>query len=60
MYYIKKYGLDDHLKKMGIMDKQQYLNSLKGRVAFVLQTMPADGEFLEYKNHLKTSKKWNN
>jgi hypothetical protein len=22
--------------------------------------MPADGEFLEYKNHLKTSKKWNN
>jgi retron-type reverse transcriptase len=37
MYYIKKYGLDEHLRKMGVVDKQLYLNSLKGRVAFVLQ-----------------------
>jgi hypothetical protein len=56
MYYIKKYGLDEHLRKMGVVDKQLYLNSLKGRVAFVLQTTPKDKEFLEYKSLLTKEK----
>ena len=52
IYYIKKYG-DGHLSKIGTQDKQYYLNSLKGRVAFVLQTVPNDEEFLRYKEILK-------
>ena len=53
IYYIKKYGIDGHLSKIGCQDKQHYLNSLKGRVAFVLQTLPDDVEFLRYKEFLK-------
>ena len=53
IYYIKKYGLDGHLSKIGASDKQHYLNSLNGRIAFVLQTIPDDEEFLRYKEFLK-------
>ena len=49
MYYIGRFGVDEHLKRLGIADKRGYLNSLKGRIAFVLQTVPGDGEFLRYK-----------
>ena len=53
IYYIKKYGIDEHLNKIGCQDKQHYLNSLNGRIAFVLQTLPDDEEFLGYKEFLK-------
>ena len=53
IYYIKKYGLDGHLSKIGCQDKQHFLNSLKGRIAFVLQTIPDDEQFLGYKEFLK-------
>lgn len=56
IYYIKKYGID-HLRKIGASDKQHYLNSLKGRIAFVLQTIPDDAEFLGYKEFLKNMPK---
>ena len=49
MYYIKRFGIDSHLKKIGILEKEQYIDSLLGRIAFVLQTIPKDDEFLEYK-----------
>ena len=52
MYYIKKFGLDEHLNKRGISDKQQYLLSIRGRLAFVLHTVPNDREFMEYKKFL--------
>ena len=52
MYYIRKYGLDGHLSRMNISDKEQYILSLKGRIAFVLQTIQNDGEFMEYKRFL--------
>ena len=52
MYYIKKFGLDEHLNKSGITDKHQYLLSLRGRIAFVLQTVPNDREFLEYQKFI--------
>lgn len=52
IHYIKKFGLDEHLKRLGILNKQQYLLSLKGRIAFVLQTTPNNHEFVEYKNFL--------
>ena len=54
MYYIKRFGIDSHLKKIGIVEKEQYIDSLLGRIAFVLQTIPKDDEFLEYKNLLQT------
>ena len=57
IYYIKKYGIDGHLSKIGEPNKQHYLNSLKGRVAFVLQTLPDDEEFLRYKEFLKNMPK---
>ena len=53
MYYITKFGLDEHLKRVGISDKQYYLRSLMGRIAFVLQTMPHDPEFEGYRAFLK-------
>ena len=52
MYYIKKFGLDEHLNKRGLTDKHQYLLSLRGRIAFVLQTVPNDREFMEYQKFL--------
>jgi len=52
MYYIKKFGLDEHLNKRGLTDKHQYLLSLRGRIAFVLQTLPNDREFMEYQKFL--------
>lgn len=55
MYYIKKFGLDDHVSKCGISDKMQYLLSLCGRISFVLQTCPDDFEFTEYKSFLQRS-----
>ena len=52
IYYIKKFGLDEHMNRRGISDKQQYLLSLRGRIAFVLHTVPNDREFMGYKNSL--------
>ena len=56
MYYIKKFGLDEHLKKCGISDRQKYLLSLRGRIAFVLQTVPNDREFMEYQKFLSEAR----
>lgn len=52
MHYIQKFGLDEHIKRCKIADKQQYVLSLRGRIAFVLQTTPNDSEFLAYKKIL--------
>ena len=41
------------MKKIGQKDKQKYLSSLQGRVAYVLQTRPKDPEFVGYKTFLK-------
>lgn len=54
MYYISRYGIDSHLARLGVSDKRSYLNSLKGKIAFVLQASPDDTEFLKYKAALKT------
>ena len=49
MYYIEKFGIDNHAKNQGISAIAEYLTSLKGRIAFVLQTCPNDREFNKYK-----------
>lgn len=51
MYYINKYGLDNHLKHIkSLDDKTTYLNKLYGQVLFVLQIEKNNPEFLDYKN----------
>ncbi len=55
MYYINKFGIDEHLKRLGESDKQKYLLSLKGKIAFVMQSLPNDKEFLQYKKIIKSA-----
>lgn len=52
MYYLKKFGIDDHLKRTGISDKKRYIRSLEGRIAHVLQTTSDNCEFKEYRRFL--------
>lgn len=56
IYYIKRFGLADHMKNQGISDTGKYLSSLKGRLAFILQTCPQDSEFKGYKDFLYSLK----
>ncbi len=53
IYYIKKYGLNSHLKKLNILDKEKYLNSLYGKILYVLQINNQDQEFINYKQFIK-------
>ena len=52
IYYIKKYGLESHLKKIGLDDCQKYLLSLRGKINYCLQINPQDKTLLEYKNFI--------
>lgn len=56
VYYIKKFGLDEHLKRACISDKRLYIDSLMGRIAYVLQTIPDNTEFNAYKKDLQKIK----
>ena len=48
IYYIKKYGLEDHLK-VKKERKENYLKSLYGKILFVLSIDKNNKEFVEYK-----------
>ncbi len=48
MYYIKKFGLDEHRVYKEIK-QANYLEHLLGRINFVLQINPKDAEFMGYK-----------
>lgn len=52
IYYIKKYGIDSHLNKIGVKDKTLYLRKLFGRINYVLQIESNNVEFIGYKNYL--------
>lgn len=56
LYYINKYGLEEHLTKLGISNKYKYLNNLLGRINYVLFINPSK-EFIDYKNIIITKKK---
>lgn len=48
IYYIEKFGLAEHLKKIhSSSDPEKYLESLEGKVRYVLQINPLDREFSE-------------
>ncbi len=53
IYYIEKFGLENHAQNQGITDVNRYLISLKGRIAFVIQTCPEDCNFKRYRDILK-------
>ena len=59
MYYIKKYGLEEHLKVIN-EEKEYYLNSLYGRIIFVLSIDKKNKEFIEYRNLIFNIKKTQN
>jgi RNA-directed DNA polymerase len=51
IYYIRKFGLQSHLQKIG-SKKGNYLEHLLGKVLFILFINPEDKEFLDYKSYL--------
>lgn len=51
MYYIMKFGLQEHLQRKNIKYRN-YIEHLLGKICFVLQLNPKDTEFLKYKEHL--------
>ena len=53
LYYINKYGLKSHLNRINITNKKQYIDSLKGRILFVLNIDKDNKEFKEYLNIIK-------
>ena len=60
VYYIKKFGFNEHQEYKGILQKN-YLEHLLGKINFVLQINPKDTEFLNYKDFLidlKKKKDW--
>ena len=53
IYYIKKFGLESHLKYNNIkMNEKIYLNTLYGKILYVLQVNKNDKEFKEYKEFI--------
>ena len=53
IYFIKKYGIESHLKFTNKnMSKTKYLNSLYGKINYVLQINEIDKEFIEYKTYI--------
>lgn len=56
MYYIKKFGIDEHREYKEI-NQANFLEHLLGQINFVLQINPKDAEFIAYKSHLIDLKK---
>lgn len=53
MYYLKKFGLESHAQRLAIADTSEYLERLKGQVAFVLGTCKGNREFEGYREYLR-------
>ncbi len=49
LYYINKYGLKGHMNRLNITNKTKYLESLLGRINFVLSVDNSNIEFIKYK-----------
>lgn len=58
IYYIKKFGLISHLNKTeNPLTPKSYIDSLYGRILYVLQINDNDSEFKEYKQYILNLKK---
>lgn len=53
LYYINKYGLTSHLKRCGIVETKKYLNSLYGKILYVLQIDGHNKEFVGYRKTIE-------
>ncbi len=54
IYYINKYGLTSHLEKINYQDEPtKYLNSLYGKILYVLSIDNNNQEFIKYKSYIK-------
>lgn len=54
IYYIKKYGLENHLNKISYQETPtKYLNSLYGKILYILSIDPNNQEFNQYKEYIK-------
>ena len=55
LYYCRKFGVEDHLKKSGIdIAPEHYIAGLLGKVNYVLSIQPDNEEFLGYKRWLNS------
>lgn len=58
IYYIKKYGLKDHISRINYQDKTiTYINSLYGKILYILSVDPTNKEFIRYREYLNNLKK---
>ena len=55
MFFIKKYGLEDHMKAIN-ETRAYYLNHLLGRIQYGLDLNPNDNELKQYKEYLHSLK----
>ncbi|MBI3133977.1 MAG: RNA-directed DNA polymerase [Bacteroidetes bacterium] len=51
LFYIRKFGLEDHMKRRKIK-QANYLSHLLGQVNFIVHINPDDKEFQDYKTYL--------
>ncbi len=57
LYYIKKYGIKEHLNRINYQESiSKYINSLYGRINYVLSIDSNNQEFIKYKKYLKELK----
>ena len=52
VYYIKKYGLEEHLKRIKLDNKKEYLLNLYGRILYALSVNQNDKELKVYKKYV--------
>lgn len=58
IYYINKYGLKNHLDKINYQESSnKYLDSLYGKILYVLSIDKNNQEFITYKNKINNLKK---
>lgn len=56
-YFLKKYGTENHLQHMGSpLTPEKYLQSLKGRILYVLSIDPGDREFADMLRELSAER----
>lgn len=51
IYYIKKHGIDNHLNRIGIKDKDLYLRKLLGKINYVYDITSSE-EFYNYREYI--------
>ena len=53
MHYIAKFGLEDHLKRIGC-DKKNYVRHLLGEITYALTLTPNNEELKMYQEQLRS------